>query len=185
MQAMFIRIITGLTHASAHSSKALPSSLSPSGQSGSVAIHVALMATGLIGAAGLGADITYLIYKHRQMQMVADAAALSAAAAQLEGADPTIEANAVAARLNFPNSVHDTTITVNNPPASGAYKSNHDAVEVFVNQPQTMGLVGVLHSRVFKVSTRAVALQGNQAQICMLALDTRASGSINLDETAR
>ena len=155
-----------------------------SSQRGSVAIHVGLMLTGLVGAAGLGTEVTYLIYKHRQMQMVADAAAVSAAAALLQGGNPTAEARAVAAQLNFVNGANGAAVVVNNPPVSGAYTSNSTAVEVLVGQPQTMGLLGVFRSRIFAVNTRAVALETGVASICALALNPTASGAVHFDNNA-
>jgi len=46
---------------------------------GAVAIQVALMLTAIVGVSALGTEITFLLYKHRQMQSAADSAALGAA----------------------------------------------------------------------------------------------------------
>ena len=101
---------------------------------GSVAIHVALTASVIIGMAGLGAEITYLLYKHRQLQVVADAAALSAGAVLANSkSSPTTEARAIAAHLGFVNGANGVTITVNNPPRlSTHYAGDEKAIEVVV-----------------------------------------------------
>ena len=52
---------------------------------GSVAITIGLTLPIVIGMAALGSEITYLLYKHRQMQVVADAAALGGATALQRG----------------------------------------------------------------------------------------------------
>ena len=157
---------------------------SASGQRGSVAMHVGLMMMVLVGAAGLGTEATYLVFKHRQMQMVADAAAVSAASALLQGGNPTAEARAVAAQLNFVNGANGAAVVVNNPPASGTYTANNTAVEVLIQQPQTMTLMGVFRSSIFPVNTRAVALESALGKICVLALSPTASEAIHLDNNA-
>lgn len=153
-------------------------------RNGGVALHVGLLASSVVGMAGLGTEMTYLSYKHRQMQVVADAAALSAAAAAQGGANARIEAQAIAAQLGFADGVANASITVNTPPVSGPHISDDSAHEVIVSQPQTMTLAALFHSKVFAVRTRAVALQGNQAPICILALDPSASESIEIGENA-
>jgi hypothetical protein len=153
-------------------------------QRGSVAIWMGLTITSLTGFAALGSEVTYLIYKHRQMQTVADAAAVSAVAAKLQGADPVSEATAVAGQLKFANGVSSVTVVVNNPPASGAYTSNNNAVEVLVSQPQTMGLMGVLSSKIVPVSTRAVATLAAASKFCVLALSATAEEAVHLDNNA-
>lgn len=144
---------------------------------GSVAIHVALTASVIIGMAGLGAEITYLLYKHRQLQVVADAAALSAGAVLANSkSSPTTEARAIAAHLGFVNGANGVTITVNNPPQlSTHYAGDEKAIEVVVKQPQSLSAVKMFHSGLFDVKARATALvQGKP--ICLLALQTYGIG---------
>ncbi len=52
---------------------------------GSVAIQLALLLVVVIGMAALGVEITFLLFKHRQMQSAADAAALLAQGARRPG----------------------------------------------------------------------------------------------------
>jgi hypothetical protein len=151
---------------------------------GGVAIHLGLAAVALLGISGLGSEITFLLYKHRQMQVVADSAAISAAAAHLRGLNATTEARAVAADLGFVDGVGQVTITVNTPPATGPHATNQSAVEVIVDQPQHMGVVGVIRSPLFSVHARAVAQRAMQAPICMLALNRSASAAVHFNNNA-
>ena len=48
---------------------------------GAVAIHMALIFIPMLGMVGLATDIGFVVDKHRQMQLAADAAAYSAAIA--------------------------------------------------------------------------------------------------------
>ena len=49
--------------------------------------------------------------------------------------------------------------SVNNPPATGPNAANH-AVEVIIQQPQTLPLVGLVYSGAFNLGVRAVATVG-------------------------
>ncbi len=150
-----------------------------SSRRGSVAIQMAIMMTVLIGMAGLGTEVPYMMYKHRQMQTAADLGALGAAVALAQGY-PAIatEADGIAAALGFTNGSSNVTVTVNNPPKSGNYTSNSSAVEVIVSQPQTLKMAGLFGVSVYNLSARAVALAGSGSGggYCMLALDPIGQG---------
>ncbi|HXJ03227.1 MAG TPA: hypothetical protein VNH44_18560 [Micropepsaceae bacterium] len=138
---------------------------------GSVAVHIGLMMIAIIGMAALGSEIVFLLYKHRQMQMVADAAALSASTALSDGypSDLNVEARAIAAEDGFIHSVDGATVTVNNPPLTGSNAGNNQAVEVIVDQPQTLYMTSLFRSGIFDVAARAVAKAGTGSG-CVLQL---------------
>ncbi len=141
---------------------------------GSVAIHVGILMVILIAMAGLGTEIPFLMYKHRQMQTAANSAALGAAVALMQGYPSPIstEAYGIAAALGFTNGAGNVTVAVNNPPTSGSYTTNLSAVEVIVTQPHTLKLAGVLGVSLYNLSARAVALAGSgSGGYCMLELD--------------
>ncbi len=144
-----------------------------SSRRGSVAIQMAIMMTVLIGMAGLGTEVPYMMYKHRQMQTAADSAALGAAVALTQGypANIATEADGIAAALGFTNGSSNVTVTVNNPPKSGNYTSNSSAVEVIVSQPQTLKIAGLFGVSVYNLSARAVAIAGSGSSYCILTLD--------------
>ena len=153
-----------------------------SSRRGSVAIQIGILMTVLIGMGALGTEIPYLMYMHRQMQTVADSAALGGAVALSQGY-PAIatEADGIAAALGFTNGTSNVTVTVNNPPKSGNYTANSSAVEVIVSQPITLKMAGLFGVSAYNLSARAVALSGSGSNTyCMLSLDNSSAIGIGL-----
>lgn len=149
---------------------------------GSVAIQIGLALIVVIGMVALGIEITFLMYKHRQMQSAADSAALGGATALAIGypADFALEARAIAASVGFVHGVDDVTVTVNSPPTIGSHVGDTSAVEVIVQQSQTLSMVGLFRAGLFDVGARAVATQGNANLYCILALDPAAASAVHL-----
>jgi hypothetical protein len=151
---------------------------------GSVAILMGLVLPVVIGTASLGAEITFLLFKHRQMQSVADAAALSGATAIKTGYPGfAVEARAITASLGFQDQTNGVTITPNNPPASGPNVGNSSAVEVIVSQPQTLFLVTLFRSGLFNVVARAVAIAGTGPD-CVLQLNGSSTLGVTISNGA-
>ena len=149
---------------------------------GSVAIQIGLVLSALIGMTALGTEMTFLTFKHRQMQSAADAAAQSAATALAKGYsdDFRTEAYAVAAQVSFVNGANGVTVTINQPPSSGTHTADSTAIEVIIGQPQMLALVSVFRSALFDVSVRAVAVQGDQGSFCIFGLDPTASAAFRI-----
>jgi Flp pilus assembly protein TadG len=145
-------------------------------ESGSYVILSALMMPVLVGAASLGTEVGWWLYKHKNMQSAADSGAVSAATA---GSNLMAEANAVTATYGYANAVNNVTITVNQPPKTGNYASNVQAVEVIVSQPQQRLLSSLFGSDPVLITARAVALQ-NSGTGCVLALNSTASPAVNV-----
>ena len=141
---------------------------------GSVVIMLALMLVLLIGFTALGTEVTFALFKQRQMQSAASAAALGGAAALMTGhpADPATEAHAITATAGFVHGTGGVTVTVNHPPLSGAHIGNTSAVEVIVAQSQTLLLSSLFRARSWNIAARAVATQGNNSGDCILSLDS-------------
>ncbi|MGY3440651.1 MULTISPECIES: TadE/TadG family type IV pilus assembly protein [unclassified Bradyrhizobium] len=148
-------------------------------RSGSYVIISALLMPVLVGTAGLGTEVGWWYYKHKNMQSAADSGAVSAATAASAGADLLSEANAVTANYGYANTVNNVTIAVNQPPKAGNYTSNLQAVEVVVTQPQPRLLSALFGSNPVLVTARAVALP-NSGTGCVLALDPTASPAVNV-----
>jgi Flp pilus assembly protein TadG len=143
-------------------------------ESGSYALVVALMTPVLVGAAGLGTEVVWWLYKHKNMQGAADSGAVSAATA---GMNLAAEANSVTAAYGYANGANDVTVTVNQPPSSGNYAATPQAVEVIISQSQQRLLSALFGTDPVVISARAVAL-GNAGTGCVLALDPTASPSV-------
>ncbi len=152
---------------------------------GSVAIIIGLTLTALIGFAALGTEITFILLKHREMQAAADASALAGATALGTGSPANFrtESYAVAAAGNFQNGADGTTVTINNPPVSGTYAGNSAAVEVIVDQPQTLAMISLFRSATMDVGARAVAIAGSGAD-CVLQLRAAASPGVTISNGA-
>jgi Flp pilus assembly protein TadG len=149
---------------------------------GSVAIQLGLSFIVIIGMVALAVEMTFLVYKHRQMQVAADAAAFGAAVAKRAGypTDFGLEARAAAAAVGYVNGVNGVAVTVNNPPHNGNYTASTSAVEAVVSQSQTLSLVTLFQTGVFSVGARAVALPGSSGAFCILGLDPSASGAVTI-----
>lgn len=133
----------------------------------------------LVGTAGLGTEVGWWYYKHKNMQSAADSGAVSAATAVTAGTDLLSEANAVTASYGYANTLNNVTITVNQPPKTGNYTSNTQAIEVIVSQPQQRLLSALFGSDPVLISARAVA-QPNSGTGCVLALNSTASPAVNV-----
>jgi Flp pilus assembly protein TadG len=148
-------------------------------QSGSYVTLCALLMPVLVGTAGLGTEVGYWYYKHKNMQSAADSGAVSAATAITAGGDPISEANAVTASYGYANAVSSVTVTVNQPPKAGSHTSNAQAVEVIVSQPQQRLLSSLFAKDPVPISARSVALP-NSGTGCVLALNSSASPAVNV-----
>lgn len=148
-------------------------------QSGSYVILSALLMPVLVGTAGLGTEVGWWYYKHKNMQSAADSGAVSAATAVSAGGDLTSEANAVTANYGYVNAANSVTITVNQPPKTGNYTSNLQAIEVVVSQPQQRLLSALFGSDPVLITARAVALP-NSGTGCVLALNSSARPAVNV-----
>ncbi|HKJ61925.1 MAG TPA: pilus assembly protein TadG-related protein, partial [Hyphomicrobiales bacterium] len=156
---------------------------------GSVAITMGITLSVLMGMVALGTEITFVQFKQRQMQSVADAAALSVALALTKGYPKNfkLEGQAVAASSGFVDGVDGTTVTINNPPLTGPQAKNDKAVEIIIQQPQSLKLVSLFTDAKFDVGARAVSVQGTSADgdFCILATDSNSAESTSINNGAR
>jgi len=155
---------------------------------GAAAIIFALAVPVMLGFAGLGIEIGTWLMNSRAMQGVADAAATSAAIAlnQTSSCTPSgtnicvTEADTIAALNGWRNGVGGVVVTVNNPPKSGNFTANDNAVEVIIQQPGTNWFSSVLPNGYAAptIAARSVAL-ANPAVNCMLSLNNAVGAGIN------
>src|SRR5215831_16188495 len=100
--------------------------------SGAVTVTLALTFTALVGFAALGSEVATWYSIRRTMQGAADSAAFSAATAKWNGASTTAytsEAQSVTGHYGFVDGSNGAVVTINNPPVSGAYTADNNAVE--------------------------------------------------------
>ena len=157
-------------------------------QRGQVLPIVALLLAVLMGFAAFAVDLGYLRYQQRLQQTASDHAAI-AAAWQLQASsstspsscgDPaqpgsppavcTAGQNAAAANW-FTNNGPKTYVSVNYPPASGAFAGDPSAVETVITVQQPSFFSWVFNRTTNPVTTRAVAIiRGNPNGPCLYAL---------------
>jgi hypothetical protein len=146
---------------------------------GSVAVMTAVSLASLMGFAGLAAQATMWYVAKRDLQGATDAAAYSAAIAEAGGANSTsftADAKAVASQYGFTDGLNGVAVTINNPPTSGNFTSNVNAIEVIIQQPQPNLLASLVMPSAPTVSARAVAApssstNNSDAPNCVIALD--------------
>ena len=154
---------------------------------GATAVIIALALSAIVGFAGLGTETASWYFIKRSMQGAADSAAATAAAELATNSSTSHDqmqsaARSISSRFGFANGTGSTTVTVNNPPASGTYGAcptgsgfagTNCYVEVIISQPQTALLSALFLSTGPTIASRAVALANVTAadQGCVLALD--------------
>jgi len=156
---------------------------------GSTSILIAIGLTALFGFAALGVDVSLWLRAKNNAQNAADAAANSAGAAAYQ-VNPTAriqaDVNAMAAANGFQNGMNGVTVTLHNPPTSGAYAGNASAYEVIVTAPQKVYLASAMPGATAPtVKGRAVAAlvfknPGPTFPTCILGLSPLAN---NVDVT--
>jgi uncharacterized membrane protein len=106
------------------------------GERGSVAILYAVIMLVMMAFAGLAIDVGYMQWQKRRVQAAADAAAMGALR-ELElnhTTNITIAGQNDAALNGFTDGQSSTTVSINNPPASGTYAGNNNAVEAVIQK---------------------------------------------------
>lgn len=141
---------------------------------GASSMVIGLALTGVIGLAGLGTEGGVWYFVKRNMQGAADAAAYSAVQA---GTAYSNQAKAVASNFGFVDQVNGVTVTANQPPSSGRFTGNSQAVEVIIRRPQQRLFARLFVATDPSISARAVAVPGS-GNDCVLALNKTASGAI-------
>lgn len=163
-------------------------------QRGQVVPLVALCLAALMGFAAFAVDLGYLRYQQRVQQYAADAAAIQAGwqlqtlasspspsqcGDPSQPGSPTVVCSAgqtAAGKNSFTspsNCVSTTTtcVSINFPPASGAYQGDTAAVEAIVSVKQPAFFSRIFGSSSNTVATRAVALvRGNSNGPCIYTL---------------
>ena len=153
-------------------------------ESGQTLILVALSLTGVLGFVTLATDVGTLLHAKRNLQMVADSAAIAGA---VELKQSTVTANvqgagaAGATRNGITSGANGATVTVNYPPANGLNAGKAGYVEAIVTQSQPTFFMKLFSFNSMNVSARAVAFAGSTSGTCCLCtLNKTAPDSINL-----
>ncbi len=161
-------------------------------RSGQTFLLVSIALVVLLGVAALAVDVGDLWTTRRLMQSAADAGAVAGADEIAIGGNSTAitaAAKDAASHNGFadggtrPGTTNTITVAVHNPPTSGPYAANSNAVEVDVSQTQPTYFMKVLGMRTVPVSTMAVAVTLGSGS-CVYSLDPSASGATTVGGTA-
>jgi len=153
----------------------------------------------ILGFMGLGLDLGYLRYTKRQLQKVADAAAIAGAmelttcgstracSAMTTAAQDALMENGLTGstlETGCARSSASLVVTVNNPPCFlGTADPNHNnakVVEVVVSQSAPLNFAKFLGARTMTLTARSEAALGNGSN-CIFALDPTDAGTIAVD----
>ena len=146
---------------------------------GSVAATVGLSAPVLIGFLGFAIDLAMWEGSKVGAQAAADQAALAAGIAISTASNPTTEARAVSASFGYVHGVKGVQVMVNQPPTSGSFSSNGQAVEVKITKPE-----GPYFSKAYRPNAPIVNARSVSAPIgtaagggmCVMALEPTSTG---------
>ncbi len=145
-------------------------------QTGSITIMWAVLLPVTLGVIGLGVETGTWYFSKRQLQTAADAAAL--AGARENTSDTRSSAARAAVVQNGFSASSNVAVSVNNPPASGSYTSNSNAVEVILSQSQNISFSSIFMGTRPTVYARAVAVKStvSNGSGCVLSLANSGTG---------
>ena len=151
-------------------------------EGGSVALMFALMLPVLFGIVGLGVEAGLWFKERRQLQNIADTAAVSAAIELAYGATSTelMTAAKIEADGNGFDPTSDTFLYVGTP-TSGTYAGQAAYVEVRVERKLETMLSQVFYSLNPLTTSRAVAGTTSDMEACVMALSNTSMNSIYLN----
>lgn len=135
----------------------------------------------LVGSAGIGVDtIQWYLWK-RQLQQAVDSGALAGALSLSQGHSYSSAAKGELLRTA------NTTVTVEsivNPPASGAFAGDNQAVEVIATTTRTLPFSSLFLSTAPTIRARSVAASVAGGEHCVIALSDNGTG-VNVRGTAQ
>ncbi len=148
---------------------------------GSIVIIAGMAFPLLVGAMALGTEAGFWDLSQRKLQQTADLVAY-AAVVQLRSGRAGTQMVAAAQDIADRNGLQPSTdtLTLNNPPLTGAYTGSGKAVEVTIVRSQKRYFTLIYSSDPVEIKARAVAeyIQGSNA--CLLALDPTAGGAVTV-----
>ena len=154
------------------------------GDSGVVAVVLALLLPVLLGFVGLVVDLGFAFQYKRIMQTAADAGAYGGAYSIQRKEYDQVTKNALydASKNGFDGSRGETR-TVNNPPSGGKYSGNSDFVEMIISEDLPTYFMPVLGIRQMTIRARAVAGVFSAAA-CVYVLDGTSEKSFEISSAS-
>jgi Flp pilus assembly protein TadG len=143
----------------------------------------------VIGSAGLATDtIEWSLWK-RQLQRAADSAALAGARAEVDGRTvdncSTLGSATYAQPVAFDVQKNDhsgitTSCTASNPPASGTYSGDTNAVHVSLSGSRALSFSGMFMASAPTITTSATATLVDDGEFCLVTLSKTSTPGITM-----
>lgn len=157
------------------------------GENGQALVLTALTMSLLVASLGLAVDVGMLFRAKRQLQTAADAAATAGAQQLIYAQTATAAADNAAADNGEQNGINNTTVTVNNPPQSGAFTSNH-YVQVVIQQAAPTYFMRVFGVDTIHLTAQAIATDAKAGAGCIYLMAPSGTGlaiqgDYNIDAT--
>lgn len=156
-------------------------------RSGGILAFVAIATPVLLGFTGLAIDVTMW---HTQRQVIQTAADIGAVAGAAEiagdgnsGSLNIDDAAELAIIANLGTARPGDVVTINNPPLSGAFTGDDNAVEVILERPAMMFLTRMFMTETPTIDVRAVA-RVELKNSCIWSLDPTAPSAVKVSGTA-
>jgi hypothetical protein len=151
---------------------------------GAVLIYTALATPVFIGTIGLSVDVAGWQAQKRQLQTIADSAAMGGALERIRsGTQASIEPAAIIDATTNGYVAASDTLVVNNPPLSGIRTGNGDSVEVIIRRETPSLFAHIIMPDTAFVSARAVAV-GDINDTCIWALNKTKQSAIKVAGSA-
>ncbi|HEV3090154.1 MAG TPA: Tad domain-containing protein [Candidatus Cybelea sp.] len=150
------------------------------GQRGAVLPFVAISLSVLLGFTGLSVDVGYWQYQERQQQNAVDSAAIGGAQA-LDAAGCPAKASAQSA-ADTDAAMYGYSggqVTVNNPPAAGAYSGNNCAVSVSITGTKPSFFAQIFGKGSMTETTSATAELVSTNNNCIYLLSTTSTSTFS------
>jgi Flp pilus assembly protein TadG len=149
---------------------------------GFLSVMFALTSVVLIGFTGLAIDVGYLQWQRGRVQAAADAAAMGALRElELSQTDLVTAGQNDASMNGFTDGSDNTTVTIANPPTSGSFSGNNEAVQAPVTKVVPVYFMRMFGQTGVTLSATAVArttsTQGSLGA-CIFALDPHADSAL-------
>ena len=148
---------------------------------GSAIIIFALASPVIVGGAALAVETSFDYIAQNHLQSAADSAAYAGGIESMGGSNLTTITAAASQQATSNGWVSaNGTLTVNNPPTTGAFVGKANAVEVRLTMNVPRYFTAVFISTPVQLTARAVALTQTAGNACVLALDKTASAAVNV-----
>lgn len=142
--------------------------------SANVLTMTAMLMPVMIGAAGLGVDTVQWSLTQRQLQRMADTAAIAGALANSQGKSAKTGATAALGKINLVKMSQSPVIET--PPSSGAYTKDGTAIRVILATSKPLPFSSLFLKNGPLIKAQATAAFINSGQYCVLSFENSAAG---------